>query len=361
MKSPGKLFLDLAYGRKRDALEDLRGRVGTAVQRKAFIRQLGACFPEVVEHPRFAAGADEVLAAAASIFGLEPWGDDWYAVREQHRDLDWNSRSMSAPKARADRREKPKPRDARHRPDWWSRLRSLDEGGPPRLRRLSADDRARLDWYLGPLEEHLASVEELTTDVWSWSGFDSRLSDEDRLRTHSSLIERRVRAMAKKKGVAGEAPSLYADTLKLAFLLGVGDDVVELRLRNGQAEFIQLRVTPEMRTAYAGFEWNSPIHQECVQHAAQLGLAEPVHISRKTEAAFVWSWDRVSRSTALLLRYRIPMIQVDDFLESALGDPLEALVMPFPSLRAAACGRCGRIHTFDGRSVHRKDRICEDH
>ena len=377
MKTATKLFLDLAYGRERDALEVLRTRVGPAINRGAFIDQLGSCFPEVAGHPRFERQTDDVVAAAASILGLEEWGEDWLATPEGRRELERKSildglaeehvkqperamRGRRGPKAR-------KARDPRQRPEWWTRLRSVDGGRPLRMRRMTPEDRGRLAWYLEPLEEQLASTTQLTTEAWSWVELQgnrnrtSGLSDEDRLKVHCALVERRTRAVARQKPQGGEPPPGYSEAIKLAFFLGVGDDVVELRLRKSLATFEEIRISPKTRTAFADFDFGSPAYEECVLHARRLGLAEPQGISRDSKVAIGWGWDLFTNDTALLLRYRIPVVLFDDFLESASGDTLEALMVPFPSLRAAACPRCGNLHTFDGLLNHRTDRVCADH
>lgn len=377
MRTATKLFLDLAYGREREALEVLRTRAGIAINRKAFIKQLGSCFPEVAGHPRFAQQTDDVVAAAASALGLEAWGDEWLATAEGRRELE-RKKTLDAladeqaqqPEQTMRERVGPKVRrlrDPRQRPKWWTRLRSVDGGRSLRMRRMSPEDRGRLAWYLEPLEEQLASTAQLTTDAWSWIELQgnrdssSGLSDDDRLKVHCALVERRIRAVARQKPEGAEPPLGYSDAIKLAFFLGVGDDVVDLRLRKSLATFEGLRITPKMRTAYADFEFGSPMHEECLLHAHRLGLAEPRGISRDSKLAIGWSWDRFTKDTALLLRYRIPLVLFDDFIESAAGETLQALVMPFPSLRAAACSRCGRLHTFDGLLNHRTDRVCSDH
>lgn len=377
MKTATKLFLDLAYGRQRDALEVLRTRVGAAINRGAFIKQLGSCFPEVAGHPRFAKHTDEVVTVAASILGLEEWGDDWLATPEGRRELE---RKSALDALADDQAKQPEPskrgrggprgrraRNPRQRPGWWTRLRSVDRGRPLRMRRMTPGDRGRLAWYLEPLEEQLASTTQLTTDAWSWMELQgnrnskSGLSDDDRLKVHCALVERRVRAVARRKPKGGQPPPGYSEAIKLAFFLGVGDDVVELRLRNSLATFEELRISPKMRTAFADFDFASPAYEECVLHALRLGLAEPRGISRDSKVAIGWGWDLFTKDTALLLRYRIPIVLLDDFLESSSGDTLEALMVPFPSLRAAACPRCGNLHTFDGLLNHRADRVCADH
>lgn len=55
------------------------------------------------------------------------------------------------------------------------------------------------------------------------------------------------------------------------------------------------------------------------------------------------------------------MVLVDDLLASSPSESLDALMIPFPSLRGEVCSRFGGLHAFDGRMEHQTDRICADH
>ena len=258
--------------------------------------------------------------------------------------------------------------DPRWRPAWWSRLRSWSEENGFALDRLAAERESELTSYLGPIADLFSSDDTLQASHWR-DTFVRRaglpMNEVQRIDVHAHVVAGLVAHVAPDvRGTADAGLVHYELLTRQAFLLGMADHVIDVALHQDVAETSTIVLEPGMRvgsTLGPGVPLHEVLaaHELVDEHAAALGMTAG-GVARATQVVAVTRWDLESRAVAQALRYRIPLVLIDDFLEAGMRDELECRIVPFPSLRAAACGRCGILHTLSGRRLHRRDALCPD-
>lgn len=368
-EAPRPQLVDLARASEDgEAIARLKRACGMAVKRDRFVQLLRQAYPGAARHPEFERNLDDVISVAAELLGLSFWGRDWLATPAGIRELERTAgieppESDRQPPVRAtsgERRDAPASRTKR--PDWWLRLREADGGLPTSLKRLTADDRSRLKWYLEPILERMSAQDELSVGDWAVPVLRSpahRISDADRLKAHSWIVERRLHRIEREQRDPAEIPVEYEAALVDAYFLGIGDDVIDLRLRRRMAIVEPVRLETGHRIAPSGLDPASLEFGLMVDHARRFGTEVSLKVSSRCDLVVVARASHVSQSVATAVRRRIPMVTLDEFLATDPADSVEASRLPFAGRRVAACGRCGVIHAFDAGQTHRHDRLCD--
>jgi hypothetical protein len=390
--------------------------IGDVVERSELLARSANAFPDVAAHPGFATEEDACLALIGSTLDLLPWQDSWLVtqesvllelrdslrgvepgtvprqlkragptltdhhalitalLREMPDDVEEVERSAGvgtrAQKSATRRAARPSPTkriDPRWRPVWWHDLRSWSAEHGFALERITPSRQRRLAAYVDGIRELLDSDEALHAVHWKRSFSRSaapRMSEVERIDVHAhivtDLVDRFVRSTHRTTAeLAGE----YESLTRKAFLLGMADHVVDMALHPGAATASTVALEPGMRigaTVGPGIPLNEvlAVHEQVEAHAAALGLTTG-GVARATQLLAVTGWDLKSRAVAKALRYRIPLVLMDDLLEAGMREELESRIVTFPASRAAVCGKCGILHTLPGRRVHRLDALCD--
>ena len=262
----------------------------------------------------------------------------------------------------------PRRGDPRWRPAWWSRLRSWSQENGFALDLLPAEREAELATYLDRVDDLLTSDETLHATHWEDTFVRSAglpMNEVQRIDVHAHVVAGLVADVAADAdGTADPMDVAYELLTRQAFLLGMADHVVDVALQPDVSEASTFVLERGMRvgsTLGPGVPLDEvlAVHELVDEHAAALGMTTG-GVARATQVVAVTRWDLESRSVAKALRYRIPLVLIDDFLAAGMRDELECRIVPFPSLRAAACGRCGILHTRSGRHIHRLDALCDE-
>lgn len=258
--------------------------------------------------------------------------------------------------------------DPRWRPAWWPKLRSWSEENGFALDRLSVKREAELATYLDRIDDIFSSDDALHVGHWKNTFVRSaglRMSEVQRIDVHAHVVAGLITDVAPHATGARDPIFVAYELLtRQAFLLGMADHVVDVALQPAVTTTSTFRLERGMRvgaTLGPGLPLDEvlAVHDLVDQHAAALGMTTG-GVARATQVVAVSRWDLASRAVAKALRYRIPLVLIDDFLAAGMRDELECHLVPFPSLQAAACGRCGIFHTQPGRRVHRLDALCSD-
>ena len=388
------LLLDAAYGSEhREALRMLKEDVGHVVKTDRLIQLVGKRFPEVAAHPDFERERASCIDLVVSMLGLEPRGEGSFvspagvaaargvrqaAVRANPK----AERRLAVASAIAGPRDesrdtalparpKKKPATASAarrmswRPRWWPRLREWSAASGFRLKRLEIPQGSAMEAYRDGVTSLLVSDEDLALPHWRTASFDAaQLTDVDRIEVHAHLVHQALKQVRVSRMQNPDVtPPAYTELVKRAFFLGIDDDVVDVALarRFQRTATIPLRRGMRIKaTVGPGQPLDEvlELHEEVTRHARSLGMSFDNSVSRATDVVAVTRWNLRSTSVTKAIRYRVPIVLIDDFLAAGMRDTLESREIAFPAQRAAICGRCGIVHAFSARRVHRKDLLC---
>jgi len=255
--------------------------------------------------------------------------------------------------------------DPRWRPAWWSKHRDWSSENGFELEALDPEQLEESTAYHAQVIALLVSDEQLMASHWRTSFkkvSGTRLTDVARLEVHTHILVGLLDAINDELAGSTSVSGAYERLVKQAFVLGLADHVIDMALRMSVFRPATITLGRGLRAA-ATVGPNLPldevfaVHQQFDDHAAALGMFTG-GVAKATQVLAVTHWDLFSRAVAKALRYRIPIVLLDDFLGAGIRDEIEARIVEFPALRAAACGRCGTIHTVNGRRSHRTDAIC---
>jgi hypothetical protein len=279
-----------------------------------------------------------------------------------------STRTLGKPRAARPTKQTARSTAAREmswRPNWWLDLREWSAERGFRLKRLDVPQGSSVREYFESVVSLLASDEDLALPHWR-TGFSkpAGMTDVDRIEVHAHLVHqalKRVRVL-KKHGPYVTPPS-YTELIKQAFFLGLDDDVVDVALarRFQQTATVTLRRGMRIKASVGPgrpLDEVLAIHDEVALHAKALGMSSDSNVSRATDVVAVTRWSLKSTAVAKAVRYRVPIVLIDDFLAAGMRAELESREIAFAAQRAAICGRCGIVHAFSARRVHRKDLLC---
>jgi hypothetical protein len=257
------------------------------------------------------------------------------------------------------------PRRTSWRPGWWPRLREWSAERGFKLKRLDAPEGSVTQQYLDRVASLLASDEVLAVAHWR-TGFSTltAMTDVERIEVHAHLVHQAMkRIRVSKKQDPDTAPPRYSELIKQAFFLGLDDNVVDVALarrfqRTGTISLRRdMRIKPSLGPGRQ-LDEVLEVHDEVERHAKALRMSFDSNVSRATDVVAVTHWSLRSTAVTKAIRYRIPIVLIDDFLAAGMRDELESRLFAFSAQRAAICGRCGIVHAFSARRVHRKDLLC---
>ena len=387
------LLLDAAYGSEhREALRMLKDDVGHVVETDRLIHLVGKRFPEVAAHPDFERERSSCIDLVVSMLGLEPRGEGSFvsragvaaargvrqaAARANPKAKRRLAVASSVARLRDESRDAAPParpkkqpatasaaRKMSWRPRWWPRLREWSAASGFRLKRLEITQGSAMEAYRDRVASLLVSDEDLALPHWRTGSFAAELTDVDRIEVHAHLVHQALKQVRVSRMQNPDVtPPAYTELVKRAFFLGIDDDVVDVALarRFQRTSTIPLRRGMRIKATVGpgqSLDEVLELHEEVTRHAKSLGMNFDNCVSRATDVVAVTRWNLRSSSVTKAIRYRVPIVLIDDFLAAGMRDTLESREIAFPAQRAAICGRCGIVHAFSARRVHRKDLIC---
>jgi hypothetical protein len=252
------------------------------------------------------------------------------------------------------------------RPAWWPRLREWSNDQGFELGKIETPTPTTVRQYVENVSRLVGGEDPLHSSEWRRAlraPTGVTLSDVRRVDIHSHVLHGLVERFHPSLRADPRRPErTYQSLVGKAFLLGLADHVVDVALFPKAGSFTYFALARRLRVAFTvghdlRLDEALEMHDVCAAHAAALGMSHG-GVARATDVLAVTRWDLRSRKIEKALRYRIPMVLIDDFLNAGIHDSLRARIVPFPSRRASVCRNCGIIHARDGRQTHRRDARC---
>lgn len=180
------------------------------------------------------------------------------------------------------------------------------------------------------------------------------LTDAEVAQAHRRYVNELTDAAIEDEVVTDEE---YDMLVRVAAALDVDQDAVERRIRRYRVAETESVLQPGMEVVFTGGH-PSYSREELQQLAADRGLVPAGNVTRNTSVVFAADPETNSGKAAKARRYGIPIVSIDEFLNSRPGDAVTGAGQA--TLKVVTCPDCLVTWTVPANSGSHSRRRCDD-